>query len=40
MAEARGRDAGRLYADVLRTSPALEPMAAMRLLMERLLRQG
>jgi hypothetical protein len=39
MAEARGRDAGRLYADLLRTSPALEPMTAMRLLMERLLRQ-
>jgi hypothetical protein len=40
MAEARGRDAGRLFADLLRTSPALEPMAAMRLLMERLLRQA
>ncbi len=40
MAEARGRDAGRLYADLLRTSPALEPMTAMRLLMERLLRQA
>jgi hypothetical protein len=39
MAEARRRDAGRLFADLLRTSPALEPMAAMRLLMERLLRQ-
>jgi hypothetical protein len=39
MAEARGRDAGRLYADLQRTSPALEPMTAMRLLMERLLRQ-
>jgi hypothetical protein len=39
MAEARGRDAGRLFADLLRTSPALEPMTAMRLLMERLLRQ-
>lgn len=39
MAEARGRDAGRLFADLLRTSPTLEPMAAMRLLMERLLRQ-
>lgn len=39
MAEARGRDAGRLFADLLRTSPALEPMAAMRLLMERLIRQ-
>jgi hypothetical protein len=40
MAEARGRDAGRLFADLLRTSPALEPMAAMRLLMERLLRKA
>jgi hypothetical protein len=39
MAEARGRDAGRLFADLLRTSPALEPMAAMRLLIERLIRQ-
>ena len=40
MAEARGRDAGRLFADLLRTSPALEPMAALRLLMERLLKQA
>jgi hypothetical protein len=40
MAEARGRDAGRLFADLLRTSPALEPMAAMRLLMERLIHQA
>jgi hypothetical protein len=39
MAEARGRDAGRLFADLLRTSPELEPMTAMRLLMERLLKQ-
>jgi hypothetical protein len=39
MAEARGRDAGRLFADLLRASPAMEPMTAMRLLMERLLRQ-
>ena len=38
MAEARGRDAGRLFADLLRTSPALEPLTGMRLLMERLLR--
>jgi hypothetical protein len=38
MAEARGRDAGRLFADLLRTSPSLEPMTAMRLLMERLIR--
>lgn len=40
MAEARGRDAGRLFADLLRTSPALEPMTAMHLLMERLLKQA
>jgi hypothetical protein len=39
MAEARGRDAGRLFADLLRTSPALEPMTALHLLMERLLKQ-
>ena len=39
MAEARGRDAGRLFADLLRTSPALEPLIAVRLLTERLLRQ-
>jgi hypothetical protein len=38
MAEARGRDAGRLFADLLRTSPALEPMTAMHLLMERLIK--
>jgi hypothetical protein len=38
MADARGRDAGRLFADLLRTSPALEPMTAMRLLIERLIR--
>jgi hypothetical protein len=40
MAEARGRDAGRLFADLLRTSPALEPMSAMHLLMERLIKQA
>jgi hypothetical protein len=40
MAEARGRDAGRLFADLLRTSPALEPLIAVRLLAERLLRQA
>ncbi|HEY2596652.1 MAG TPA: hypothetical protein VGK33_22390 [Chloroflexota bacterium] len=39
MAEARGRDAGGLFADLLRTSPELEPMTALRLLMERLLKQ-
>jgi hypothetical protein len=40
MAEARGRDAGRLFADLLRTSPELEPLTAMHLLMERLLKQA
>lgn len=40
MAEARGRDAGRLFADLLRTSPALEPLIAVRLLADRLLRQA
>src|SRR5438128_1611228 len=40
LAEARGRDAGRLFADLLRTSPAIEPMTAVRLLMERLIRQA
>jgi hypothetical protein len=39
MAEARGRDAGRLFADLLRTSPSLEPMTALRLLMERLFKR-
>jgi hypothetical protein len=39
MAEARGRDAGRLFADLLRTSPAMDPMVAIRLLMERLSQQ-
>jgi hypothetical protein len=39
MAEARGRDAGRLFADLLRTSPTMEPLVALRLLSERLLRQ-
>jgi hypothetical protein len=36
MAEARGRDAGRLFADLMRTSPGLEPVTAVRLLLERL----
>ena len=40
MAEARGRDAGRLFADLLRTSPALGPVTALRLLLERLIRQA
>jgi hypothetical protein len=39
MAEARGRDAGRLFADLLRASPGLEPVTAMRVLQERLLIQ-
>jgi hypothetical protein len=39
MAEARGRDAGRLFADLLRTSPSLEPLAALHVLFERLLYQ-
>ena len=39
MAEARGRDAGRLFADLLRTSPAMDPMVAIRLLIERLIQQ-
>ncbi len=39
MAEARGRDAGRLFADLLRTSPGLEPVTALRLLEERLALQ-
>jgi hypothetical protein len=39
LAEARGRDAGRLFADLLRTSPGLEPMSALRLLLERLLQR-
>lgn len=37
LAASRRQDAGRLYADVLRTSPELEPVAALRLLVERLL---
>jgi hypothetical protein len=37
LAEARGRDAGRLFADLLRTSPGIEPIFALRLLTERLL---
>ena len=39
MAEARGRDAGRLFADLLRASPGLEPVTAMRVLQERLFLQ-
>jgi len=40
VAEARGRDAGRLFADLLRTSPGLEPVVALRLLLERLLQRS
>jgi hypothetical protein len=36
MAEARGKDGGRLFADLLRSSPGIEPVAALRLLIERL----
>jgi hypothetical protein len=39
LAEARGRDAGKLFADLLRTSPGLEPLIALRLLIERLVYQ-
>jgi hypothetical protein len=39
LAEARGSDAGRLFADLLRTSPSLEPVTALRLLLERLLQR-
>jgi hypothetical protein len=39
MAEARGRDAGRLFADLLRTSPSLDSMAALQILIERLVFQ-
>jgi len=38
VAEARGRDAGRMYADMLRSSPGIDPMYALRLLFERLLQ--
>jgi hypothetical protein len=40
MAGARGRDAGRLFADLLRSSPEIEPLIAVRLLIERLIRQS
>jgi hypothetical protein len=39
MAEARGRDAGRLFADLLRTSPSLDSVAALQILTERLIFQ-
>jgi hypothetical protein len=38
VAEARGRDAGRLFADLLRASPGMEPVTALRLLLERLIK--
>ena len=37
VAEGRGRDAGHMYADLLRSSPGMEPLTALRLLLERLL---
>lgn len=39
MAGARGRDAGHLFADLLRTSPSLDPVAALQILVERLVFQ-
>jgi len=36
VAEARGRDAGHLYADLLRASPGIDPLVALQLLLERL----
>jgi hypothetical protein len=36
-AEVRGRDAGHMYADLLRSSPGMEPLTALRLVLERLL---
>lgn len=39
LAEARGRDAGKLFADLQRTSPGIEPLIALRLLIERLVYQ-
>jgi hypothetical protein len=37
VAEGRGRDAGHMYADLLRSSPGIEPLTALRLVLERLL---
>jgi hypothetical protein len=37
VAEGRGRDAGHMYADLLRSSPGMEPLTALRLVLERLL---
>jgi hypothetical protein len=36
LADSRGHDAGRLYADVLRASPGIEPLVALRIVVERL----
>jgi hypothetical protein len=36
LAEMRGRDAGRVFADVLRGSPSMSPLLALRLVAERL----
>jgi hypothetical protein len=38
LAGARGRDAGRLYADILRASPGIGPLAALRATADRLHR--
>jgi hypothetical protein len=37
LADSRGRDAGRLFSDIQRASPGIEPMVALRMLVERLL---
>ncbi|MBV9170304.1 MAG: hypothetical protein JOZ81_09505 [Chloroflexi bacterium] len=37
VAEARGRDAGRLFADLLKASPGIEPAVGLRIILERLL---
>jgi hypothetical protein len=39
LAETRGQDAGRLFTDLFRTSPGLEPVTALRLILERLLQR-
>jgi hypothetical protein len=39
LAESRGRDAGHLFADLFRTSPELEPLTGLRLILERLQQQ-
>jgi hypothetical protein len=40
MAESRGRDAGHMYADLLRGSPGIDPVVALQLLIERLSRMA